>query len=547
MNLLIVDDEPDVIDGILSGVDLKEMGYTGIFTARSGEEAVEIMLNVSVDVLITDIEMSDMNGLSLLEWARTHNHDVVTIFCTAYSDFNYAKKALELQAFDYYLKPIRYQELSEKLAAAAAEVKRLTEEKKHQLYGGYWLGFQKENRRDYWSQVFHRFSDWKRTGGNTDVHDIVNWMNAQADKRRLSYTSDDLFSFVVFDLYREDKLKEWKSGLLDTAFENVISELFTLPNTTVESLTPSPPGAYHLILRQTDNRPLDREKLLDACHAFIDFCNKHMEISADAYFCSDCAFTFLAEMIGKTFEVFRDDVSTCNQVYDIFPYRKKDAIYANPSHFERYERMMETGQWQEIIKEQEKSLKQAGVEGRLTRAGLLAEQLDFMQMIHKYLSSKGIPAHALKFNEDYRRLYQGATDTIDAMIKFISYVIYQAMQAVSSGENRVPSPRSVVDVVKEYINTHLSEELNRASLSKTVFMNPDYLAKLFKEKTGQSLAAYVKETRIERAKKMLCETDQPISVIAQEVGYDNLSYFSSVFHDRTGLQPGEFRRQMRKE
>ena len=88
MNLLIVDDEPDVIDGILSGVDLKKIGYTGIFTARSGEEAAEIMFNVTIDVLITDIEMSDMNGLSLLEWAQAHNQNVVTIFCTAYSDFN---------------------------------------------------------------------------------------------------------------------------------------------------------------------------------------------------------------------------------------------------------------------------------------------------------------------------------------------------------------------------------------------------------------------------------------------------------------------------
>ena len=553
MNLLIVDDEPDVIDGILSGVDLKKIGYTGIFTARSGEEAAEIMFNVTIDVLITDIEMSDMNGLSLLEWAQAHNQNVVTIFCTAYSDFNYAKKALELKAFDYYLKPIRYQELTDKLTAAAAEVKRRTEEKKHQDCGKYWLDFQKENRRDYWLRVFYRFSDRRRSNisgeENFDAEKAAAQMKRQADQRRLSYGKDDLFTFVVFDLYREDKLKDWNAELLDIAFENVISELFVFPETTVESLAASPPGSYHLILRQTDNHPIDRKKMIEACRAFIDFCNQHMEISADCYYCTDIRFEFCAEMIEKAFDIFRDDVSSSNQLYDIFPYRKKDAVYANPAHAERYERMLEAGQWEEVIQDQENLLHKAADEGLLTRSGLLSGQLDFMQVINKFLSSKGIPAHALQFGDDYRRLYESATDTVDAMVRFVSYVVYQAMQAVNNTEKPTEqkAPRSVVDIVRDYINAHLSEELNRASLSKTVFMNPDYLAKLFKEKNGQSLAAYIKDRRIERAKELLTETDKPISLIAQEVGYDNLSYFSSVFHDRTGLQPGEFRRQTRKE
>ena len=46
------------------------------------------------------------SGIELLKWTKTQNLDVVTIFCTCYADFNYAKKAVELQCFDYYLKPI---------------------------------------------------------------------------------------------------------------------------------------------------------------------------------------------------------------------------------------------------------------------------------------------------------------------------------------------------------------------------------------------------------------------------------------------------------
>ena len=80
-------------------------------------------------------------------------------------------------------------------------------------------------------------------------------------------------------------------------------------------------------------------------------------------------------------------------------------------------------------------------------------------------------------------------------------------------------------------------------LAGTVFMNPDYFAKLFKDKTGQSLTAYIKRRRIEWAKELLAGTALPVSAVAQQVGYDNLSYFSSVFHDQTGLSPGEYRKK----
>jgi len=70
------------------------------------------------------------------------------------------------------------------------------------------------------------------------------------------------------------------------------------------------------------------------------------------------------------------------------------------------------------------------------------------------------------------------------------------------------------------------------------------MAKLFKENTGKSISLYIKESRIEAAKQKLAGTNIPISLIAQMVGYDSFSYFSSLFHDATGMTPGKYRRQM---
>ena len=118
MTVLLVDDEKQVLDGMLHGIDFDALGADTVLTARSGEEAKEIITRQPVNILVCDIEMADLSGLGLLEWIRDENYPIRTIFCTAFRRFDYAKKALELHAFDYFLKPIRFDELSRKLAAA---------------------------------------------------------------------------------------------------------------------------------------------------------------------------------------------------------------------------------------------------------------------------------------------------------------------------------------------------------------------------------------------------------------------------------------------
>lgn len=544
MILLIVDDEPDVLDGILTGVDMEKLGFTQVYTARSGEEAMQIMLQASVDVLITDIEMSDMNGLSLLEWARQNQKDVVTIFCTAYSDFNYAKKAVELHAFDYYLKPIRYEELTSKLVAAAEQVRlrrKITDEHLSEAE------LQRQNRYYYWSQVLHKINGKRNIGFETCPGDDECWLFTQSKQRGLPYEKDDLFTILIFDLYQQDKLQNWSSSLIDTAFENVLSELFHIPDTAIEAITTVHPGAYQLVLSQQDKRPVHREEVFAACKSFIAFCNQHMDISADCYFCTDISFFHIDEMVMKANDIFRDDISNQNQIYDIYPYRKKGSEYANTFCSQMIEGLLRQEQWEEAEKKITTSLLNAARTGILTRSGLQAIQLDFIQAVNSFLQSNNIPAHTIFFNEEYRQLYENAKDAVDATIKFFHFILQQTKKALTEQGGVATNKKSVVECVQDYIAAHLSEDLNRNVLAKTVFLNPDYLAKLFKKKSGQSLVAYVKTQRIERAKILLAETKISISTIAQQVGYDNLSYFSSIFHDKVGMQPGEYRRQSKIE
>lgn len=100
----------------------------------------------------------------------------------------------------------------------------------------------------------------------------------------------------------------------------------------------------------------------------------------------------------------------------------------------------------------------------------------------------------------------------------------------------------VVEKVQKYIDEHFCEEIEAGVLEEITFYSSGYVAKLFKRRTGISLGAYVIEKRMELARKLLQENQMPVSEIAQEVGYDNFTYFSRLFRKKTGMAPKEYRK-----
>ncbi|MDR2750408.1 MAG: response regulator [Clostridiales bacterium] len=101
---------------------------------------------------------------------------------------------------------------------------------------------------------------------------------------------------------------------------------------------------------------------------------------------------------------------------------------------------------------------------------------------------------------------------------------------------------SPVETIKRYICSNLDECMTRETLAEIVHLNADYLARLFKKETDESILNYITRKRIEKAKEYLLNTSESISNISQKVGIDNFSYFTKVFKDITGVTPKEFRR-----
>lgn len=100
--------------------------------------------------------------------------------------------------------------------------------------------------------------------------------------------------------------------------------------------------------------------------------------------------------------------------------------------------------------------------------------------------------------------------------------------------------------IREFIENNIHTELTREQLGHALFMNPDYIARVFREEKGISLNDYIRTRRISRAKRLLRETNLPLSEICAMVGHTYNSYFFNNFKKATGLSPMEYRNQHKK-
>lgn len=128
--------------------------------------------------------------------------------------------------------------------------------------------------------------------------------------------------------------------------------------------------------------------------------------------------------------------------------------------------------------------------------------------------------------------------------RYNAYVEYRG-DAESGGE-REERGQTPVQKAMEYVRRHIDRDLSRTDIAEAIFLNPEYLSRLFKKETGSSLNDYITAEKMRAAQGMLVDTNVPVSIIASKIGYSNFSYFSQVFKRHTGLSPVEYRAAKRR-
>ena len=111
MNILIVDDKYEVVQGIKEGVDWDRLGDITLFEAYSGLEALQCFKENEIDLLVTDIEMPGISGIDLAERVTRDYPDAGIVFLSSHDSFRFAQAAIRMRCYDYILQPVDYKTL----------------------------------------------------------------------------------------------------------------------------------------------------------------------------------------------------------------------------------------------------------------------------------------------------------------------------------------------------------------------------------------------------------------------------------------------------
>ena len=120
-------------------------------------------------------------------------------------------------------------------------------------------------------------------------------------------------------------------------------------------------------------------------------------------------------------------------------------------------------------------------------------------------------------------------------------------QTKELSEKSGDSPQERIQMVQQYIEAHIQETITVSDIASHVFINAQYLMRIFKKETGMSITEYITARRISLAGRLLRDSDYTVNFISDCVGFESCSYFIRVFKKQTGFSPGEYRVQFSKK
>ena len=130
--VLIVDDEPVIVEGLRKIVDWEKYNCVVVGTAASGKEGLEMTEKYQPDILFTDIRMPGMDGLTMIAALRSEHRNMQIVILTGYRDFEYARTALNLGVFRYLVKPSKMKELDEAMESLTERLDKLGRSKEQE-------------------------------------------------------------------------------------------------------------------------------------------------------------------------------------------------------------------------------------------------------------------------------------------------------------------------------------------------------------------------------------------------------------------------------
>lgn len=501
--VLIVDDEPFIVDGLLDAVDWSAYGLEVVGRAKNGREAFEALQAKPVDILITDITMPVMNGLELICAVRQASMDLKVVVLSGYNEFEYLKEGMALGIENYLLKPVNFTELGETLRGTVRKLneqdRSITEEQ---------IDILKDNIMHRWltgriaaDELSERFRLLEisiakpymlvavlRCGGNGET------LHAEAKRWFAAEPSAVYFHDVDGDaviVFTADDPQRGKREALESlrAFHSALDSplAFRISVGSVERAGENEQRSYSFAKKAQEYYLLyDRPDLID--YDDIALNGGDPQLPPNAFDWQEYAKWIMSKDTKQLHDKIAADLK-----------RLQTADGATPG-------MLKSAAMELIIR------------FKMELAGL---------------KLAGAPNIA-----GYEACLRKAIETsrIDELAAAVGAAAALTVNLLAHDDK---SP--IVKQVLDHIHAHYAEPLSLKMLGRRYNAHPVYLGHLFRKETNATFTDYMNKYRIEKAKELLKKTNLKVHEIAKQVGYWETGYFYKQFKKYVGISPTEFK------
>ncbi|MDF1566387.1 MAG: response regulator [Spirochaetaceae bacterium] len=516
--VMLVEDEIPIREGIRDVIEWESLGFTFLAEAKNGKEALDLFEKLAPDVVITDIHMPKLDGLSLTSAIRERTDETKIIILTGFDDFEYARTALKLKATDYLLKPVSPQELTKLLI----QVKHDLDER-----GKASQGAENKNSPDALG-LARRLAIIKMISGIEDP-DLVSSLKRNDDQidkalwfNSVIYDFDHTHRSINPDMYRApfrtlNPNHVWSEIMPDRSgslIELVFSSRIPYAEVDLESLT-------------TQKRKLIAD-------------DTGLSISAGI----GCEISDVAG-IRRSYDSAIGGISHRyihggNENYHMQSVKESNTKRRSDTSL-RFQKSVASGsveEWPEYFSQIIDELKESD-----------APEEDSLETVTLAVSTM---VNALKSNnanlnsdniEDTLIIQKARSyKTIDDLHRWLREFLSEISTKMK--DRRLETYFATAEKAKRYINDNfMHSSLALEDLYERLGVSQSTLSRIFNTYLDTNFSSYLRDVRIRAAKKLLRETDLRNKEIAFQIGFNSPHYFSHVFTKRVGYSPTEYRRK----
>ena len=484
---------------------------TYVGEAGDGEMALSSIIDLQPDIILTDIQMPFMDGLTFSKEARKLLPWTRLIFISGFDDFDYMKGAIQVQADDYLLKPIKSNELKQAIEKAVTALDLQQKEtqpssdlvfelKKNHFLNGLFKGSLTISETLKLAESFNR----SLAGKKMTVLLAANQVSTDfEDYAHLSDYLKFLFRENQQVIFSAVSSRFIKFLIVDPLEENVIETSYQVAQTLVHELEKGQKNNFSVAIGPVAERISElpasfeiTQMILETASSLKDQIISYEDLIKEAKLPVDSVFYFDLSL----------DLSSLSK--------------------------------NEVSKYIEHLTKPQGtpIRTRLYRLFVLTKLLQ-----HVCLKEKKIPQEMVHCTSTSQRLAISADDSLyrSTVYMFISFLT--ALPSQPSRNKYQPILNHALDFIKENFT---DPDMSLTWVAQQVALSPSHFSTIFSQSFNQTFIDYLTEQRIELAKKLLQQSDYRISDIAFEIGYNDPNYFSYLFKKKQGISPKEYRTQL---